>query len=104
MGVVHPPHPALGRPLDQLKHGVRASLNPIVTMVGLDIALLVGGAVITERVFNIRGLGDLALTSVFDQDFPLILGVVVVSTAAVVLMSLLVDIAYRYLDPRIRYA
>ena len=87
-----------------LKHGVRASLNPIVTMVGLDIALLVGGAVITERVFNIRGLGDLALTSVFDQDFPLILGVVVVSTATVVLMSLLVDIAYRYLDPRVRYA
>ncbi len=87
-----------------LKHGLRASLNPIVTMVGLDIALLVGGAVITERVFNIRGLGDLALTSVFDQDFPLILGVVVVSTAAVVLMSLLVDLAYRYLDPRVRYA
>jgi peptide/nickel transport system permease protein len=84
-------------------HGLRASLAPIVTMFGLDVALLVGGAVITESVFNIDGLGFMAIDSVFRGDLPATLGVVLVGTAAVVIMNLLVDIAYAFLDPRVRY-
>jgi peptide/nickel transport system permease protein len=84
-------------------HGLRASLAPIVTMFGLDVALLVGGAVITESVFNIDGLGFMAIDSVFRGDLPAVLGVVLVGTFAVVIMNLLVDIAYAFLDPRVRY-
>jgi peptide/nickel transport system permease protein len=86
------------------RHGLRASLAPIVTMFGLDIALLIGGAVITESVFNIDGLGFMAIDSVFRQDLPAVLGVVLVGTFAVVLANLLVDVAYAFLDPRVRYA
>ena len=84
-------------------HGLRASLAPIVTMFGLDTALLVGGAVITESVFNIDGLGFMAIDSVFRGDLSATLGVVLVGTFAVVIMNLLVDIAYAFLDPRVRY-
>jgi len=86
------------------KHGLRASLAPIVTMFGLDIALLVGGAIITESVFNLDGLGFMAVDSVFRQDLPATLGVVLVATFAVVMMNLIVDIAYAFLDPRVRYS
>jgi len=86
------------------KHGLRASLTPIVTMFGLDIALLVGGAVITESVFNIQGLGWLAINSALNQDLPTVLGVTMLTAVAVAVMNLLVDIAYAFLDPRVRYA
>jgi peptide/nickel transport system permease protein len=86
------------------RHGLRACLAPIVTMFGLDIALLIGGAVITESVFNIDGLGFMAIDAVFRQDLPAVLGVVLVTTFAVVIMNLIVDIAYAFLDPRVRYA
>ena len=85
------------------RHGLRASLAPIVTMFGLDIALLVGGAIITESVFNLDGLGFMAVDSVFRQDLPAILGVVLVATFAVVVMNLVVDVVYAFLDPRVRY-
>jgi peptide/nickel transport system permease protein len=85
-------------------HALRASLAPIVTMFGMDIALLVGGAIITESVFNIQGLGWLAITSTFNQDLPTVVGVVLVGAIAVVVMNLFVDIAYAFLDPRVRYA
>jgi peptide/nickel transport system permease protein len=84
-------------------HGLRASLAPIVTMFGLDTALLVGGAVITESVFNLDGLGFMAIDSVFRGDLPATLGVVLIGTFAVVMMNLLVDVAYAFLDPRVRY-
>jgi peptide/nickel transport system permease protein len=86
------------------RHGLRASLAPIVTMFGLDIALLVGGAIITESVFNLDGLGFMAVDSVFRQDLPATLGVVLIATFAVVIMNLVVDIVYAFLDPRVRYA
>jgi peptide/nickel transport system permease protein len=85
------------------KHGLRASLTPIVTMFGLDIALLVGGAVITESVFNLQGLGYLAINSALNQDLPIVLGVVLVGCVAVVLANLIVDILYAFIDPRVRY-
>jgi len=85
-------------------HALRASLTPIVTMFGMDIALLVGGAIITESVFNIQGLGWLAITSTFNQDLPTVVGVVMLGAVAVVVMNLFVDIAYAFLDPRVRYS
>jgi peptide/nickel transport system permease protein len=85
-------------------HALRASLIPIITMFGMDVALLVGGAIITERVFNIQGLGWLAVDGTLNQDLPIVLGVVTVGAIAVVVMNLFVDIAYAYLDPRVRYA
>jgi peptide/nickel transport system permease protein len=84
-------------------HALRASLIPIITMFGMDVALLVGGAIITERVFNIQGLGWLAVDGTLNQDLPVVLGVVTVGAIAVVFMNLVVDIAYAYLDPRVRY-
>jgi len=87
-----------------LKHGLRASLTPIVTMFGLDIALLVGGAVITESVFNLQGLGYLAINSALQQDLPIVLGVVLIGSVAVAIANLFVDILYAFIDPRVRYA
>ena len=85
------------------RHGLRASLIPIVTLFGLDVALLVGGAIITESVFNLQGLGWLAITGATTQDLPTVLGVVLCTATAVVLMNLVVDIIYAFLDPRVRY-
>jgi peptide/nickel transport system permease protein len=86
------------------KHGLRASLTPIVTMFGLDVALLVGGAVITESVFNLQGLGYLAINSALQQDLPIVIGVVLLTSVAVAFANFVVDIVYAFLDPRVRYA
>jgi peptide/nickel transport system permease protein len=86
-----------------LKHGVRASLTPVVTLIGLDLGALLGGAVITETVFNLQGIGQWAAASVFQGDVPVVLAVTVVVTLAVTLMNLLVDIVYAYLDPKVNY-
>ena len=86
------------------RHGLRASLTGVVTMLGLDIALLVGGAVITESVFNLQGLGYLAIQSALQQDLPTIIGVTMLTAIAVAIANLVVDLVYAFLDPRIRYA
>jgi peptide/nickel transport system permease protein len=86
------------------KHALRASLTPIVTLFGLDIALLLGGAIITESVFNLQGLGWMAINAAQTQDLPDVIGVVVVSASAIAVMNLVVDIVYAFLDPRVRYA
>jgi peptide/nickel transport system permease protein len=86
-----------------LKHGLRASLTPVVTLIGLDVGALLGGAVITETVFNLQGVGQWTVNSVFQGDLPVILAVTVVVAIAVTLMNLIVDIVYAYLDPRVRY-
>jgi peptide/nickel transport system permease protein len=85
------------------KHGLRSSLTPVVTLLGIDLAGLIGGAVITETVFNLQGVGQWAVASVFIGDVPAIMAVVLTAALAVTIMSLLVDIAYAYLDPRVRY-
>jgi peptide/nickel transport system permease protein len=85
------------------KHGLRASLTPIVTLFGLDLGALLGGAVITETVFNLQGVGQWAVNSVFQGDLPAVLAVTVVVAVAVTFMNLIVDIVYAYLDPRVRY-
>ncbi len=87
-----------------LRHGVRSAMTPIVTLLGLDIAiLLAGNAILTESVFNIPGLGRLVFTAIERSDLPVIQGVVLIGAIFIIILNLLVDIAYAYLDPRVRY-
>jgi peptide/nickel transport system permease protein len=86
------------------KHGLRASLTPIVTMFGLDLGGLVGGAIITETVFNLQGIGNYAVQSVFSGDLYAILDITMITAFAITFMNLVVDIAYAFLDPRVRYS
>jgi peptide/nickel transport system permease protein len=86
-----------------LRHAFRAAMLPLVTMFGMDLGSLFGGAVITETVFNLPGLGAYAVQSVKHADLYAILDVTVVVAIAITVMNLLVDIAYAWLDPRIRY-
>jgi len=84
------------------KHTGRATLSPVLTVFGLDLAGLLSGAVITETVFNIQGIGRLAVTSVFNDDLPMIMATVLVGAALIVIANLIVDIAYSLVDPRVR--
>jgi peptide/nickel transport system permease protein len=85
-----------------LRHNLRASLTPVVTQFGLDVGVLVGGAIVTETVFSLPGLGWTAIQSINRQDLPVILGIVVIASAAIVVANLVVDIFYAVLDPRVR--
>jgi peptide/nickel transport system permease protein len=84
------------------KHGLRAGLTPIVTAAGLDLAGLLGGAIITEQVFSINGIGKLAINSVVESDLPVITGTVLVAAAFVIFANLVVDVLYAVIDPRVR--
>jgi peptide/nickel transport system permease protein len=85
------------------KHGLRAALTPVVTMFGLDLAGLLGGAFITETVFNLPGVGQYAVNAIFLNDFPSVMGVTIFGAFFIALANLLVDVAYAFLDPRVRY-
>ena len=85
------------------KHGLRSALTPLVTMFGLDFAFLLGGAIITENVFGLPGLGQYAVQGIYTADFPVVMGVTVIGALFIVIANLLVDIAYAALDPRVRY-
>jgi peptide/nickel transport system permease protein len=84
------------------KHGLRAGLTPIVTAAGIDLATLLGGAVITEQVFALPGIGKLAIESVVDADLPVITGTVLLAATFVIVANLIVDILYAVIDPRVR--
>jgi peptide/nickel transport system permease protein len=86
-----------------LKHGVRAAITPIVTLLGLDIGILLGGAILTETVFNIPGIGRYAYDAIVRFDLPVIQGTVLFGAFFIVTMSLVVDILYAFIDPRVRY-
>jgi peptide/nickel transport system permease protein len=86
-----------------LRHGVRAAITPIVTLLGLDIGILLGGAILTETVFNIPGIGRFAFNAITVSDLPVIQGTVLFGAFFIVMMSLLVDILYAFIDPRVRY-
>jgi peptide/nickel transport system permease protein len=86
-----------------LRHGVRSAITPVVTVLGLDIGILMGGAILTETVFNIDGIGRLSYDAILRGDLSVIQGTTIVLATAVALMSLLVDILYAFLDPRVRY-
>lgn len=85
-----------------LKHGLRAALTPIVTIFGLDLGLLLGGAVLTESTFSLPGLGKYAVDAVMRQDFPQVMGVTMFATFFIVVANLVVDILYAVVDPRVR--
>lgn len=85
-----------------LRHALRAGLTPIVTQFGIDFGVLLGGAIITEKVFSLPGLGYTAINAINQQDLPVIIGIVILAAAAVVVMSIVVDILYAVLDPRVR--
>ena len=86
-----------------VKHGLRATLTPIVTIFGLDLGLLVGGAILTETAFSLPGLGRFAVNAITNQDLPEILGVTLLAGFFVVIANLIVDVLYAVVDPRVRY-
>ncbi len=86
-----------------LKHALKNAAVPIVTIVGIGVALLIGGVVITETVFNIPGIGRLVVDAIARRDYPIIQGVILVFSAVYVLVNLAVDISYTFFDPRVRY-
>jgi len=85
-----------------LRHNLRASLTPVVTQFGLDVGTLIGGAIITEQVFGLPGLGYTLIAAIGQQDLPVVIGVVIVASAGVIIANLVVDIFYAVLDPRVR--
>jgi peptide/nickel transport system permease protein len=85
------------------RHGVRSAITPIVTLLGLDIGILLGGAILTETVFNIQGIGRFAFEAIVRFDLPVIQGTVLFGAFFIVIMSLIVDILYAFIDPRVRY-
>ena len=87
-----------------VRHGVRSAITPIVTVLGLDIGLLLGGAILTETVFNIPGIGRLAYEGIINADLPIIQGTVLFGALFIVVANLVVDIVYAFLDPRVRYS
>ena len=86
-----------------VKHGLRAALTPIITIFGLDLGLLLGGAVITEVTFSLHGLGLFTIEAIQTQDFPEIMGVVMLAAFFIVIANLFVDILYAVVDPRVRH-
>src|SRR5256884_1114551 len=85
-----------------VKHGLRATLTPIVTIFGLDLGLLLGGAVLTETAFSLPGLGQFTILAIQNQDLPEIMGVVMIASFFIVIANLVVDIVYAVVDPRVR--
>ena len=86
-----------------LRHAVKNALIPVVTLIGLQLPILIGGSVIMENIFSLPGLGRLMLTALEDRDYPVVSGVNLVFATAVVLFNLLIDLLYTWLDPRVRY-
>jgi peptide/nickel transport system permease protein len=84
-------------------HAFRNALVPVVTVIGITMAILIGGAVVIEIVFNIPGLGRLIISAILRRDYPVVQGVVLVTAASYVLINLMVDMLYAFIDPRIRY-
>jgi peptide/nickel transport system permease protein len=87
-----------------LRHGVRAAINPIMTIFALDVGTLLGGAILIETVFDIPGVGRLGYEAITHADFPIIEGTVLLVALFVVVANILVDIAYAFVDPRVRYS
>ena len=85
------------------RHATKNALIPVITGIGLQLPLLVGGSVIIENIFNLPGLGQLALQALLDRDYPVVSGVNMFFGAAVIFINLIIDLIYPYLDPRVRY-
>jgi len=86
-----------------LKHALRNAAVPVITVIGTGFGLLISGVVVTESVFNLPGIGRLTVDAVLARDYPVIQGVILLTSALYVAINLLIDVAYTFLDPRIRY-
>jgi peptide/nickel transport system permease protein len=87
-----------------LRHGVRSAITPLVTAAGIDIGVLLGGAILTESVFNVPGIGRLAYDSIQNSDLPMIQGTVLIGAFFIIFANLIVDVLYALIDPRVKYA
>jgi len=86
-----------------MKHELRTGITPVITLLAIDLGVLVGGTIVTETVFNLQGLGNWLLVAAQNNDLPVTLAVTVLVAAAVSILSLVADILYAILDPRVRY-
>jgi peptide/nickel transport system permease protein len=86
-----------------MKHAVRNAMIPVITLIGMNIRQIFGGAVLIETVFSIYGMGKLSVDALFSSDYAIVQGVILVVAVVVVLSSLIVDLSYGWIDPRIRY-
>ncbi|EST28227.1 ABC transporter permease [Streptomycetaceae bacterium MP113-05] len=86
------------------KHAMRSTMTPIITLLGIDLGMLMGNAILTETTFSLPGLGQAVLKAISERDLPLILGVTLITATAVVLANLVVDLLYGVIDPRVRLA
>ena len=86
-----------------LRHALKNALIPVVTLIGMELPIVVGGAVIMENIFNLPGLGQLMVNALSDRDYPLISGINLFFATAVVGINLMIDLIYAFLDPRVRY-
>jgi peptide/nickel transport system permease protein len=84
------------------RHGLRSALTPVVSQFGIDVGSLLGGAIVTEQVFGLPGLGWTAVNAIETEDLPVIIGIALIASAAVIVANILVDIFYAVLDPRVR--
>lgn len=86
-----------------MRHALKNALIPVVTIIGLQIPLLIGGAVVTEQIFSLPGVGRLMLGALSDRDYPLVSGINICVAVFVLVINIAVDFTYSWLDPRIRY-
>ncbi len=93
----------LMEPMVVLKHALRNALIPIITVAGFEIGGLLGGAVITENIFSLSGMGAMTITAIFNRDYPVIQGTVLFISLTYLFVNIIVDVTYAYVDPRIRY-
>mgnify|MGYP003307454604 FL=1 len=93
----------VGEKLLVMRHALRNGLIPVITLIGLQAPLLIGGAVILEQIFVVPGMGLLLLEAVFQRDYPVISGVFLVVGVGVLVINLLVDLSYGWLDPKVRH-
>ncbi|MFE0106280.1 ABC transporter permease [Streptomyces sp. NPDC059009] len=94
----------LSEPVVIGKHAMRSTMTPILTLLGMDLGALIGGAILTETTYSLPGLGQAVLRAINERDLPLILGVTLITSGAVIIANLVVDILYAVIDPRVRLA
>jgi peptide/nickel transport system permease protein len=87
-----------------IRHELRSALTPVVTMYGLDLGILLGGAIVTEHIFNIPGIGAYSVDAIRDQNIPIVLGTTLVAAFFIIAANLIVDVVYAILDPRVTYS
>lgn len=85
-----------------VKHGLRSALTPILTIFGLDLGLLLGGAILTETTYSLPGIGQYAVLAITNQDLPKVLGVTLIGAVFIIAANLVVDLLYAVIDPRVR--